>query len=114
MAKVVRALLLVAAAIGTGAAQVPASRSTPLFDVTSDDFWLNLHHYLYVIGRARTGAADAHQPAVANAPADEQQGRAVLTDAERVRAEAMARGVSVPVDLSHTRIFFTAGEAAKH
>ena len=83
MAKVVRALLLVAAAIGTGAAQVPASRSTPLFDVTSDDFWLNLHHYLYVIGRARTGAADARQPAVASAPADEDQGRAVLTDAER-------------------------------
>ena len=35
-----QSVVAVAAAIGPAAAQVPASRSTPLFDVTSDDSWL--------------------------------------------------------------------------
>jgi hypothetical protein len=33
-------------------------------------FWLNLHHFLYVLGRAQNGAPDRRRAAVANAPAD--------------------------------------------
>ena len=58
---------MVAAAVGTATAQVAPPRPTPLFQFTADDFWLNLHHYLYVLGRAHNGA-DSGQPAVASAP----------------------------------------------
>ena len=71
-----------AAAVGTAAAQVAPPRAVPLFQFTADDFWLNLHHYLYVLGRAHNGA-DSGQPAVASAPDDERQGRAALSDADR-------------------------------
>jgi hypothetical protein len=33
-------------------------------------FWVNLHHFLYVLGRARTGQADSQRAAVVKAPAD--------------------------------------------
>ena len=41
----------------------------PLFTFRSG-FWGNLHHFLYVLGRARTGAPDSRRAAVAKAPAD--------------------------------------------
>jgi hypothetical protein len=54
-----------------------------LFVFTTNDFWLNLHHYLYVLSRTRRRMPDATQPAVASAPDDERQGRLLLTDDER-------------------------------
>src|SRR5258708_7164668 len=33
-------------------------------------FWVNLHHFLYVLGRARNGTADSQRRAVREAPAD--------------------------------------------
>jgi hypothetical protein len=43
-----RILLVVAALMSAGAAQVAPVRADSLFQFSSDDFWLNLHHYLYV------------------------------------------------------------------
>jgi hypothetical protein len=45
-------------------------------------FWVNLHHFLYVLGRARTGATDSRRTAVVNAPAD-VEGLAARSDDER-------------------------------
>lgn len=52
--------------------------------VTFDQpFWVNLHHYLYVLGRVEAKMPDVQRRAVAAAPADEQAGLAKLTEAER-------------------------------
>jgi len=64
-------------------ANVSAQARPTYFQFTTDDFWLNLHHYLYVLGRARNGVPDAKEPAVASAPDDEKQGLARLTDEEQ-------------------------------
>src|ERR1041384_4653636 len=59
-----------------------ASKQT-IFVFHNDEFWLNLHHFLYVLGRAETKRADSSRSAVVNAPNDQEQGLAKLTDAER-------------------------------
>jgi hypothetical protein len=46
-------------------------------------FWANLHHFLYVLGRARTGEADRRRAAVVQAPAD-VAGLAARSEAERL------------------------------
>jgi hypothetical protein len=56
---------------------------SPIFRFESNEFWLNLHHYLYVLGRAREETPDASREAVAGAPADEARGLERLTEAER-------------------------------
>src|SRR5262249_34853670 len=48
---------------------VQAAAAAPLFTFHSQ-FWLNLHHFLYVLGRARNGVADAKREAVRRAPED--------------------------------------------
>jgi hypothetical protein len=60
-----------------------APQPSPLFRFESNEFWLNLHHYLYVLGRAEAKMSDASREAVAGAPADEAMGLERLTDAER-------------------------------
>jgi len=61
------------------------------FTFSTGDFWLNLHHYLYVLGRARVHAPDWTQPAVASAPEDERQGLSSLTaEEQRTWAAAVA------------------------
>lgn len=52
--------------------------------ISTDDFWLNLHHFLYVLGRAEAGTDDASRRAVAGAPDDQARGMEILTSAERV------------------------------
>lgn len=54
----------------------------PIFTYQSG-FWLNLHHFLYVLGRAEAQAPDSTRRAVAGAPDDEAQGLARATDVER-------------------------------
>src|SRR4051812_14191138 len=75
-----------------------AQTRTAYFEFTVDDFWLNLHHYLYVLGRAHNNAPDAKEPAVRSAPDDEKQGLALLTDEERQQwagaVDSYARGIS--------------------
>jgi hypothetical protein len=45
-------------------------------------FWVNLHHFLYVLGRARNGAADSQRRAVRKAQAD-LDGFSSLSEQER-------------------------------
>ena len=65
-----------AATLGQG--QPPAR----LF-VFDDPFWLNLHHYLYVLGRAHAGLPDSRRRAVAAAPADQAEGLKALDEGEQ-------------------------------
>ena len=75
-----------------------ATRSTPIFKFETDEFWLNLHHFLYVLGRAEAKEQDAAREAVAGAPADAEKGLASLTDDERQKwraaVTAYAGGIS--------------------
>lgn len=54
-----------------------------IFIFHTDEFWLNLHHFLYVLGRAQNKTSDASREAVAGAPADQDKGLATLTATER-------------------------------
>jgi hypothetical protein len=78
------AALSLSAACTTPRATAQASpRSAPIFVFHTDESWLGLHHFLYVLGRARNGESDAAREAVAGAPKDEQQGIARLTATEQ-------------------------------
>jgi hypothetical protein len=64
---------------------------TPIFRFTTDESWLNLHHFLYVLARAKNGEADSRREAVAAAPGDEARGLATLPVADqRVWHDAVA------------------------
>src|SRR5687768_18032451 len=69
-----------------------------IFNFHTDEFWLNLHHFLYVLGRAENNERDAARAAVAGAPADQQRGFLKLTEKEktiwREAVAAYAAGVS--------------------
>jgi hypothetical protein len=73
-------LLLLLAWLSAAPAAQPTS---PIFRFESNEFWLNLHHYLYVLGRARAKTADTSREAVAGAPADEARGLGALSAAEQ-------------------------------
>jgi hypothetical protein len=68
----------------TGAvwSRVAAQAAPPIFTFEAG-FWLNLHHFLYVLGRADAGLKDAGRAAVAGAPADSEQGMQALSPDER-------------------------------
>ena len=61
-----------------------AKRSSPIFNFYHDEFWLNLHHFLYVLGRANNKTRDSARAAVSGAPADQEQGLALLTAQEQM------------------------------
>jgi hypothetical protein len=60
-----------------------ASGPSPIFRFETDEFWLNLHHFLYVLGRAEAKTTDSSRAAVVGAPADAERGLTNLTEAER-------------------------------
>jgi len=60
-----------------------AQTSSPVFRFETDGFWLNLHHYLYVLGRAEARIADSKREAVAAAPGDAAEGLKSLSEAEQ-------------------------------
>jgi hypothetical protein len=60
-----------------------AQTATPIFRFETDGFWLNLHHFLYVLGRVEAKMPDIKREAVAGAPADEAEGLKMLSAAER-------------------------------
>ena len=63
----------------------------PIFVFHSDEFWLNLHHFLYVLGRAANKTRDASREAVVHAPADQDRRSASLKPNEqRIWREAVA------------------------
>src|SRR5829696_1553428 len=56
---------------------------TPIFRFETDGLWLNLHHYLYVLGRAEARVPDSRREAVARAPAEQAQGLDELSAGEQ-------------------------------
>ncbi len=59
------------------------SKTRPIFLFHTDEFWLNLHHFLYVLGRAQNKERDITRAAVAGAPADQEHGFARLNSREQ-------------------------------
>ena len=88
-------VLLVAAVLFPASA---AHAQAPIFKFESDEFWLNLHKFLYVLGRAQSNDPNASREAVAGAPGDADRGLASLTESERKTwadaVTAYARGLS--------------------
>lgn len=91
MTRAVRSIIalsaLVLASSTSVGTQSPARARQPAgaspFRVTTDEFWLNLHHFLYVLGRAELRMGDAGREAVRDAPKHAEQGLAALSEAER-------------------------------
>jgi hypothetical protein len=54
----------------------------PILIFKTDGFWLNLHSFLYVLGRDQHGAPDRTRAVVAGAPADQSQGLKSATSAD--------------------------------
>lgn len=79
--KHVPALLVACMALAAGAS-VPA-QSPPIFRFDADGLWLNLHHFLYVLGRADAGMPDRGRRAVAGAPAEQAETLPSLSEADR-------------------------------
>ena len=66
-------------------------RSSPIFIFHTNEFWLNLHHFLYVLGRAENKERDTARGAVAGAPADQERGSKKLSVKEqKIWREALA------------------------
>src|SRR6476619_555967 len=63
----------------------PKSQKThkTIFIFHTDEFWLNLHHFLYVLARANNKERDASREAVTGAPADQERGLAKLNAREQ-------------------------------
>jgi hypothetical protein len=77
---------------------LPPNRPDHIFVFRADEFWLNLHHFLYVLGRAQNHTRDSSRAAVAGAPADEEKGMARLKESDqtiwREAVSAYADGLS--------------------
>lgn len=73
-------------------------RSGPIFVFHTDEFWLNLHHFLYVLGRAQNKDPLASREAVAAAPFEMDRGFHRLSASEqktwREAVTSYAAGVS--------------------
>lgn len=68
-----RRALLVGVMAASCAGLVPRTQEQATFTFRAG-FWLHLHHYLYVLGRAENGAPDRTRRAVAEAPRDQSEG----------------------------------------
>ena len=82
------------AASAAGVQSPPAAAAalpSRLFTFETDEFWLNLHHFLYVLGRAEAKLADANEPSVARAPKEAERGMQSLTPGERTQWSAAVR-----------------------
>ena len=58
-------------------------KTHPIFVFHTDEFWLNLNHFLYVLGRGENKTPDATREAVVNAPADQAKGFTKLNTKEQ-------------------------------
>jgi hypothetical protein len=83
MARAMTAVILLAVAGRQPAPNQPPAFRTALFRFQTDEFWLNLHHFLYVLGRSVAKMPDASRDAVAGAPGESTRGLAALDDAEK-------------------------------
>ncbi len=67
-----------AQSLSTAQAELP-----PIFRITTDEFWLNLHHFLYLLGRAEARTSDSTREAVVEAPREAERGMKTLNAEER-------------------------------
>ena len=77
-------LLSIDSAAQAPGTKIPSKNTAPIFVLRTDEFWLNLHHFLYVLARAQNKERDASRTAVARAPADAEKGLAKLSQKENV------------------------------
>ncbi len=94
MRRICLALFAVSILASAGASPAKAGRhaevQAPIFRFMPDGFWLNLHHFLYVLGRDQAQMPDRERRAVVGAPGEQAAGVAALTGAEQqVWAEAV-------------------------
>src|SRR5262249_40762849 len=61
----------------------PRPSQTTIVKFFTDDFWLNLHHFLYVLGRAEAKFPDSQLDGVNEAPPDQERGLASLSVEEQ-------------------------------
>ncbi len=97
--KLCRRLFFIIIAVSICAPSVPAKRSdtNPIFVFHTDEFWLNLHHFLYVLGRAENKETDAAREAVSGAPADQESGLGKLNaNEQKIWREAVASYAAGP------------------
>ncbi len=87
--------------VGAGSAAAAASAANEpgtIFRFRTDGFWLNLHHFLYVLGRAEAKLPDIERRAVVNAPSDQERGLRTLPleqqESWRAAVSIYARGPS--------------------
>jgi hypothetical protein len=64
-------------------AQAQVQALPPIFRFEANEFWLNLHSFLHVLGRAAAKMPNADRDAVRNASVDAERGAATLTSSER-------------------------------
>jgi hypothetical protein len=75
----------------------PVKTPGAIFVFHTDEFWLNLHHFLYVLGRAENKERDTSREAVAGASDDQQRGLEQLSAKEQtIWREAVASYASGP------------------
>lgn len=58
-------------------------RTNPIFVYNTDGFWINLHHFLYVLARAQNKESDATTVSVSEAPVEQERGLATVSDSEK-------------------------------
>lgn len=91
------ALSVVIASSAPARSQRASGTPTGLF-VFDSPFWLNLHQFLYVLGRAQAKLPNSGRRAVVNAPADQAEGlRSLPADQQQVwqrAVDAYANGLS--------------------
>lgn len=93
--KLCKRLFLVLIAFGicapTVSARTPNTHERNIFVFHTDEFWLNLHHFLYVLGRADNKETDTAREAVSGAPADQDGGlRKLNAKEQKIWREAVA------------------------
>lgn len=64
--------------------QTSDRRGGVIFVFHTDEFWLNLHHFIYVLGRAENKERDTSREAVAGAPGDQERGLEKLNAKEQI------------------------------
>ena len=110
------ALGLCAVTALSGSAAGPLLQRAPIFRFHTDESWLNLHQFLYVLGRHEAGMADRTRRAVATAPAESEKGLTALSadeqklwrDAVRSYGNGLSKQDAVfdkpLIDLAHTLV----------
>ena len=77
--------------------EMPDGKSGAIFVFRNGLFWLNLHHFLYVLGRADNKERDTSREAVASATGDQERGFEKLSATEQtIWREAVASYAAGP------------------